>query len=71
MSRFRNDNIDLKAQRKVDKALDNYYSQFYKMKKNLKNMFSRNFLLHKKEVEEGNVIPMEEALERFKTNFDL
>ena len=40
-----NDNIDLKAQRKVITILNSI-----KMKKNLKNMFSRNFLLHKKKL---------------------
>ncbi len=66
-----NDNIDLKAQRKIDKAIDNYYSQFYKNEKEFKEYVFKKLSIALKEVEEGNVIPMEEALERFKTNFDL
>ena len=63
--------LDLKAQRKIDKAIDNYYSQFYKNEKEFKEYVFKKLSIALKEVEEGNVIPMEEALERFKTNFDL
>lgn len=66
-----NDDVDLKQQRKVDKALDNYYSQFYKNEKEFKEFVFKQLSNAQKEVEKGNVIPMEEALERFKINFDL